>query len=409
MTIFAVLVAGGVVMGMLALSIDVGSIMFERRQLQNAADATSLALASKCANDAADCDPDEVSDLLGLNSFDSASGYDSRPDAMNGACGRALPAGSPLADVCLSSSVNAPITNLRECPPMPTWLAAEPTIPYVETYSRTLTTGGSPILPKFFSQFFTGGGSNSTVTACARAAWGPPGDYAATIPLTISSCEWKTQTNDGKNWVTDQPVGSPGYGGSTQPPWPGSDREVIIRLHDPGDEDQDCDWNGKDTAGGFGWVDSTGCQALVSTDGWVQIDTGNDVPNSCKTILPGLVGKTVSIPIFNCIYGSMSQPVGDPLKWSPAPDCDPLKMASGGAKTWYHIEGWAKFYVSGYRFSGLSAGSIMPGGHTSCASSGGDRCLFGWFLKGQLGDADEIVPPGSGGTDFGTYVVLPAG
>lgn len=410
MTIFAVLVAGGVVMGMMALTIDVGNIMFERRQLQNAADATSLALASTCANDSADCDPDQVSELLGLNSVDAASGYDSRADAPNGACGRALPAGSALTDLCLSSSVNADIADLRECPPLPTWLTgAGATIPYVETYSRTETSSGDTILPKYFSQLLTGGGPDTTVTACARAAWGPAGDYAATIPLTISSCEWAVQTDGGNDWVADQPEGVPGYGGVDQPAWPGADREIIIRLHDPGDEEQGCDWNGKDTAGGFGWVDNSGCQALVSTDGWVNIDTGNDVPNDCKSVLPGLVGKSVSIPIFNCLINQKDQPAGDPLKWSPAPDCNPETKASGGANSWYHIEGWAKFYVSGYQFSGETQDSIMPGGATSCEASGGDRCIFGWFLKGILEGADSIVPPSSGGADFGTYAVLPAG
>jgi hypothetical protein len=409
MTIFAVLVAGGVVMGMLALTIDVGYVMAERRQLQNAADATSLALASRCANDPAQCDPDNVADLLDLNSRDAASGYDSRADALNGACGRALPAGSALTDVCLSSTDNAEITDLRECPPIPTWLTGAGTaIPYVETYSRTESTDGSTILPKFFSQLLSGGGPDNTVHACARAAWGPPGDYAATIPLTISTCEWDAQTASGTDWVTDQPVGKPGYGGVDQPAWPGADREIIVRLHDPGDDEQPCDWNGKDTPGGFGWVDNTNCQALVSTDGWVNIDTGNDVPADCKSVLPGLVGTTVSIPVFNCIYPSKTAPVGDPFTWSPVPDCNPETKDAGGANSWYHIEGWAKFYVSGYRFSGLSDGSIMPGGHTSCEATGGDRCLFGWFLKGEL-DADSIAPPGSGGTDFGTYVVLPAG
>ena len=41
----AILMAGGVVLGMLTLSVDVGNIMWERRQLQNGADAASLALA----------------------------------------------------------------------------------------------------------------------------------------------------------------------------------------------------------------------------------------------------------------------------------------------------------------------------------------------------------------------------
>lgn len=65
--IVAVLLAGGVLIGMLALSVDVGQIMYERRQLQNGADATSLALAQRCAANEADCDPTNVSSLLSAN------------------------------------------------------------------------------------------------------------------------------------------------------------------------------------------------------------------------------------------------------------------------------------------------------------------------------------------------------
>lgn len=415
-TIFTVVLAGGVVMGMLALTIDVGNIMFERRQLQNGADATSLALASECGNDPASCSPDDVQDLLGANAKDDTAQYDVRTDAPDGACGRGNTWTTlTLLPPCDSITLPAPIEDLTECPPLPDWLAtgAGVKIPYVETYSRTLTDDGDPatgdtILPKYFSQLLVGGGPDSSVTACARAAWGPPGAFTASIPLTISACEWKSQTSDGTDWVTAQPEGpKPGYGAGTTP-WPDADREIVINLHDPGDEDSDCDWNGKDTAGGFGWVDGPDCKASVSTDKWVNIDTGADTPSDCKDILPGLVGTTVSIPVFNCIVNSKDLPVGNWESWSPVPDCDPTTKASGGANSWYYIEGWARFYVSGYQFSGATQDSIMPGGHTSCPGGGGDRCLFGWFLKGEL-DADLIMPPDPSDPDFGTFVVLPAG
>jgi hypothetical protein len=282
------------------------------------------------------------------------------------------------------------------------------TIPYVETYSQTETSGGTNILPKFFSQLILGGSADTTVTACARAAWGPPGSYSASIPLTISTCEWDEQTANGTDWVEEQPEGpKPGYGPG-QTDWPDSGREIVILLHDPGDDEQGCDWNGKDTAGGFGWVDSSDCSAMVTTNGWARIDTGADTPSDCKDILPGLVGTAISIPVFNCLVSSKDAPSGG-IPTDPGA-CDPTTKASGGANSWYHIAGWAKFYISGYQFSGATQDSIMPGGHSSCsdAPGGGDRCLFGWFLKGQLDDATSIVPPGSG-TDFGTYAVLPAG
>ena len=47
--IVAILVSSGVVMGMLALTVDVGNITAERRQLQNGADAATFALARSCS------------------------------------------------------------------------------------------------------------------------------------------------------------------------------------------------------------------------------------------------------------------------------------------------------------------------------------------------------------------------
>ena len=38
----------GVVFGFLAISVDVGGLLWERRQLQNAADAAALSLATEC-------------------------------------------------------------------------------------------------------------------------------------------------------------------------------------------------------------------------------------------------------------------------------------------------------------------------------------------------------------------------
>ena len=185
-TIFAVLLAGGVVMGMLAMTVDVGSIWLERRQLQNGADAASMALADICARDATKCDPTKtpstLDPLLDANAGkDHASQLDTRSGTVKGQCAR-KPGGTafPGMPECASASTTAAITDLTKCPPLPTWLTGSNAgIPYVEAYSRTETASGSTILPKVFSQMLVGGGSDVSVTACARAAWGTPGSYTS--------------------------------------------------------------------------------------------------------------------------------------------------------------------------------------------------------------------------------------
>ena len=56
--VLTAVVVGAVLLAILALSVDVGGMTLERRQLQNAADATALALAQDCgAGPIDECDP----------------------------------------------------------------------------------------------------------------------------------------------------------------------------------------------------------------------------------------------------------------------------------------------------------------------------------------------------------------
>lgn len=406
-TILATFLAGGVIMGMLAVSVDLGNLAYERRQVQNAADATSMALASTCAADEDNCDPQNagVKSLLGANSHDAVSRYNALPYT-KGACahGPGLPVGTVLAPCTVAGDISV----LGKCPPVPSGF--NPLIPYVETYAATRTVGNGDKLFLPFSRVLAGGASGDKgSSACARAAWGKPVGYSASLPITFSSCEWKTQTADGTDYVENGPVGAqPGYGSSN--PWPDPSREVVIKLHDPQTESSDCTWNGKDTAGGFGWLDGDGdCEAEVTEDDWAHIDTGNNVPNDCKPKIADLHMTVIDLPVFDCIMASSTAPVGDPPTPTPANPhvCDPTQQQSSGNNTWYHLAGWAKFYVSGYYLSGsaTSSGSVLSGG-TTC--SGSERCISGWFLTGALSDAPDIAPPG-GDDDFGTYAVKPIG
>lgn len=404
-TIIAILLSGGVVMGMLAVSVDLGNLTYERRQLQNAADATSLALAAECAKDSSACSKAQVADLLDANSRDGVSQYDTAQD--DGACARTATTNLPA---CTSTGA---IDDLGACPPLPGWLSSEPGIPYVETYAKTdtLTNGDKLFMP--FSRVLAGGASGDKGTsACARAAWGTPGGFAGALPLTFSSCEWRKQVVTGPGYVTEAPIGAtatiPGYGSGGQPAWPDAAKEVVVMLHDPNDEAGDCMWNGKDTSGGFGWLapKSGQCEADLKPDDWVQIKPGSSIPSpECSTNLSNIRHRVVDFPVFDCIVGSGVAPTGPPPT-TPADACDPKTGAAGGSKSWYHLAGWAKFYISGYRLTGSDSGTSSRPGGKSC--SGGQRCIIGWFLTGTLADAPSIVPS-TPGNNFGVSVVKPAG
>ena len=55
-TVLVALLLSGVMVGLLALGSTTGNLVWERRQLQNSADATSLKLAQTCALKLSDCD-----------------------------------------------------------------------------------------------------------------------------------------------------------------------------------------------------------------------------------------------------------------------------------------------------------------------------------------------------------------
>jgi hypothetical protein len=432
-TLVAILAAGGVLMGMLALSVDVGNVMFERRQLQNGADATAMALAQICAGDLDDCDPDlTMAELTALNNAnapgDGQHGLEGvgRTDTTNGQCGR-VP-GSQLPECDSANSPAADISDLTECPALPAWLAASPTIPYVETYTRSESASG-PVLDFFFRS------GQTTVQKCARAAWGSPGSFTATLPIAMSTCEFMRYTGAtlGPAGIpgdaVDPPEGAwPGYGGSGQPSfpppysgWPNKvQHEAYVMTHS--DKASDCSYQGKDTAGGFGWLDETGCVATVEVDNtgahyWAKINVGNAVPNSCRPVLESYQGLVLDVPVFDCLVKNSGVPSGGPASQA---SCSPEPPLAGGAQTWYHLAGFAKFYVSGNKLTpALAQNSLVnnvmpcspsspnPGGLNPWTGNSG-RCISGWFVSGEL-TSPSIGIGGPAGGNFGTYTVLPAG
>jgi hypothetical protein len=402
-TIIAILFSLGVVFGVMALAVDAGGLFLERRELQNGSDAAAMSLAEACA--LGECVPGgqgDLEDLVDANAVDGDHGIESQ-------C--ALNATSTTLPACVTGN----FAEATACPPLPPSYVAG--VPYVEVGTSTRSNGESSLV-NIFSRA-AGNDAESTVVTCSRAGWGKPGAAAGSTPITISACEWQTYTNSGASWVVDGPTGAwPGYGGTGQEPWPPAatrpntpGHELIITLHDP--SKPPCSFNGKDTAGGFGYLDTSGsCSTTVSTvngvDKWASIDTGSSATNPCKAAMANLWanGPTIDIPVFDCIVKSTS---GVPAGSIAGRDCSGASPAAGGATSYYHIAGWANFYLSGYKLGGSpdTERASRVSGLVPC--SGAVRCISGWFVKGTLSDTTTVVPPTSGGTDFGTYGVVPLG
>ncbi|MFP5316925.1 MAG: pilus assembly protein TadG-related protein [Acidimicrobiia bacterium] len=141
-----VLVAAFIVvaMAMAALVVDVGALVYERRELQNGADAVALSVAQSCALAEPSCSSGPTDSVLSQLAGDNA-----------------------VDDATTIESVQVD-TAART----------------VTVGTRTLTDSGSGILP---FNFAAGG---KTVHATSVATWGAP-QTATVIPLGISLCEWE--------------------------------------------------------------------------------------------------------------------------------------------------------------------------------------------------------------------------
>ena len=406
-TLVAIMLGTGVILGCAALTIDTGSLLWERRQLQNGADAASLAAAQACATQTP-CNPSIaagllLSNLANANASDNATGIES-------ICGSATTVASNPA-LALCPAPGGP-GELVKCPAVPSSLAAGN---YVEIRTRTLTSGGSTILPPYLAQTLAGGGySGETVRACARAAWGPPGSVGVSLPITLSSCEWANATLGTPPAATPTyaaaPVGAwPGYGGGGQPAWPAAAQtppvpghEVIIMLQDPQNPQTCQNWNGHDVAGGFGYLQAANCQAVMNTGDWVKVDTGNSLGCDISTFF----NKIVYLPVFDCVAHQNSLPAPPPPTGASWPvSCYDTQ---GGGNHWYHVEGFAKFYLSGYKVGGGPADTRARTATGTEPCTGSQRCLSGWFLEGLV-PASSISQNPIPGPVLGSYAVQVAG
>lgn len=348
--IVTVLMAGGAMMGMAALVVDVGHLYIEREELQSGADAAVVRLAAECATGNAAC---------------LAMAQETLDDAAY-AKGNAKDGAARVIEVC--GTVDA----MTPCGPQPTGLSGcigtvPPGTTYVQVRTATETADGDTLLPPIFGRAILDNGAynGKEVQACARASigGGPPASGSG-MALTISYCEYEYLPHD-------------------EPPPPAEpSADGVFYTHKPQGTVPGCPssgGNGMDAPGGFGWLDQDGsgtCMATVSEGDIVTADPGNNTPGGCQAMLDDSRdnGTVLFMPIYSAVYGQ-------------------------GNNTYYVVDGFAGFVATGY-FLGTStkATSTVTGEYPCGRDAGGsnsDRCISGYFTTG-------VMPGGSGsGPDYG--------
>jgi Flp pilus assembly protein TadG len=358
-SIVAVVLAGGVLLGMGALVVDVGQMYAERAELQNGADAAALAIAQGCAVSATACDVSTAgtgtaAKYAGKNTRDGAT-------AISSICGVTGYGGI--------SSCPATTGYITDCPAPP----ASGTR-YLDVHTSTLTTSGSGLLPPIFGRAVAGhaGYNGATVKACARASWGSP-RKATTVAFTLSYCEWKSATSSGTVYAAPPP-----YPPNTVP---NASYEHSIQLHGTGNS---CTGSpsGWDLPGGFGWLQDSGGNCSVAIDATLTYpdDTGASAGNSCKTALQA--ARTNRTQVFVPVYDGMQ---------------------GNGTNGIYHLKGFAAFVVTGYNVPGLSAASWLTG---TSYCKGNNKCVYGYFTRALL---PASALGGLGGTDLGAITISLSG
>ena len=351
----AMMLGAGVLTGMGALVIDVGQLYQERAELQNGADAASLAVANSCAVSA--CTPASAASIaLTYASQNNHHGL--------AAVGQVCGSGGTL--VACSASTGA----TTDCPAVP-----PNGTNYVDVHTSTKTSTGTVITPIFAPSLL--GNSNyqgTTVLACSQAEWGAPATATVTA-LTISACEWDYETSQGTVYAQ-----SPPYPPNTTP------ASSVDRVLIPSNSDDGCGSEpaNADTAKSFGWTADPGstCSLTISSSPFAAPAGGPGAPIStaCKTVLAAAQStkKPIAVPVY---------------------------IAATNESGWtYTLKGFAAFVVTGYYLYGSPTFSASDWLKSANNCSGTSSCINGYFIKGIIPYTGSL-----GGTYLGANVIKISG
>ena len=220
-TIVGVLLPVGVVFGFLAISVDVGGLLWERRQLQNAADAAALSLATECAGR-----------QLYANAGNLEGFVDSQLQRRHLSTGAVASCSVNIPGSGLPTCPALPRAgSLSECPGLPPASQAMTGLPYVEVRTESRTSAAAARWPTG-SRVSPAGPTPRRPTSGPVLAlpWARPGAAAGRFPSPSApasgSGQPAAQRAAGEAPTTRRPCtgrDEPGYGYGgvgAQPIWP---------------------------------------------------------------------------------------------------------------------------------------------------------------------------------------------
>jgi Flp pilus assembly protein TadG len=241
-----------VIVGFGAITVDVGRMYVEKRELQNGADAAALGVAADCADGVCTGVVAVAQDLVDRNAKDGRSRVS--------LCGRGIP-GVPA------------------CAVAPAGIG--PTTVYVRATAQTLDPSNEDEnrLNMFLRPLLDAAGADPSLSAQATVAIGSP-SADSVLALTISQCEFV------------RVGGVIGAGAVPETP-------IEVRFVEDGTP---CVRNsGHAIPGGFGWLaGAVQCKVGIEVPSMVTQRPGKNGYNGC---LRPLIGESVQLPVFSDTNG----------------------------------------------------------------------------------------------------------
>jgi Flp pilus assembly protein TadG len=337
--VIAGLVIGTVLLGLGALTIDVGQLYQERAELQNGADAAAIAVAKSCATGT--CTPSLAAQYANGN----ASALTGGTAAVTLVCGSL-----GTLSACPASS-----GAMTDCPPAPAGGQG-----YVDVHTATKTAGGSTVVAPVLARALLGNGSytGTTVQACAQASWGGPAS-GNTLAFTISACSWDSWTSGGTNFAPAPPAVPP------------ASYDHQLNLNNLGNT-TGCtgEASGSDGAGAFGWaLDQTGTCGIFTDTATFPVATGASAGSTCQAALASAQAsrRAILLPVYTAVTGTGNNAV-------------------------FTLKGFAAFVVTGYSLPGFTASDWLNNSNNTCSF----KCIDGYFTKALIPGASA-----GGGTYLG--------
>ena len=231
-----------VLLGVGSLTVDLGALYAEKRELQNGSDAAALAVAQDCS----------LGTCAGTVAGGSATVTAVKYANLNARDGTStvdfVGGGAPGATPGLTACADPAPTNI-------TGAAG-----WVRVRTSTRQSNGSSSVPFVLGPVMNAV-TSKTVHATTTVAWGSLGSFNA-IPLVFSLCEYFT------------------FGGSLTPSVFPSGINTIT-FHGDGSTGCTPSQSGQDLPGGFGYIENDDCMTALVAGAWTGVETGNSLPKGC--------------------------------------------------------------------------------------------------------------------------------